>query len=297
MCSPSRSSRGTLRDPVPRPWRRVLDDQTRCGCEAGRWRRTVEQASDHRLRDAREFHLGIDLRPRSRCRRPPIETTVISTHMPPPRSAFDEWRNDIARLGPVLHEFPPGGPVVVGGDLNATPTSVSSDNCCKTGTATGGAVRRRTHPHTPNRHDHPATAGGGSHHDARCDRDVITDDRGRRVSTIWRWPPSWCCTGGERMWLADIDSRSSRNRGGLRKVSAATSISAAAGGGCAALRTTRTAATVQWMRGFGGVVGHGRSRWTCGNSRIRQFRQISHHSSDMRSSPSEHQPAAWSNQP
>lgn len=41
--------------------------------------------------------------------------------MPPPRSAFDAWRHEIDRLGPALWEIPPGGPVIVGGDLNATP--------------------------------------------------------------------------------------------------------------------------------------------------------------------------------
>lgn len=79
-----------------------------------------------------------------------FETTVISTHMPPPRSAFDEWRNDIARLGPVLHEFPPGGPVVVGGDLNATPDvrefrQLLQDGY-RDGAAQSGAGLTRTHP-------------------------------------------------------------------------------------------------------------------------------------------------------
>ena len=79
-----------------------------------------------------------------------FETTVISTHMPPPRSAFDSWRDDITRLGSALHGFPPGGPVVVGGDLNATPDvrefrQLLQDGY-RDGAAQAGAGLTRTHP-------------------------------------------------------------------------------------------------------------------------------------------------------
>ena len=79
-----------------------------------------------------------------------LETTVVSTHMPPPRSAFDSWRSDIARLGPVLREIPPGGPVIVGGDLNATPDvrefrQLLSDGY-RDGAAQAAAGLTRTHP-------------------------------------------------------------------------------------------------------------------------------------------------------
>lgn len=79
-----------------------------------------------------------------------FETTVVSTHMPPPRSAFDSWRNDITRLGPALRGFPSGGPVVVGGDLNATPDvrefrQLLQDGY-RDGAAQAGAGLTRTHP-------------------------------------------------------------------------------------------------------------------------------------------------------
>lgn len=78
------------------------------------------------------------------------ETTVVCTHMPPPRSAFDDWRNDISRLGAVLRDFPTGGPIVVGGDLNATPDvrefrRVLRDGY-RDGAAQAGAGFTRTHP-------------------------------------------------------------------------------------------------------------------------------------------------------
>lgn len=80
--------------------------------------------------------------------------TVVSTHMPPPRSAFDTWRDQIGRLGPVLHQLPHEGPVIVGGDFNAT-----SDvrefrrllrNGYRDGAAQAAAGMTRTHPsHLP----------------------------------------------------------------------------------------------------------------------------------------------------
>ncbi|MDZ7885534.1 MAG: endonuclease/exonuclease/phosphatase family protein [Mycobacterium sp.] len=77
-------------------------------------------------------------------------TTVVSTHMPPPRSAFDSWRSDIARLGSVLRELPPGGPVVVGGDLNATPDVREFRQLLRDGYRDGakqvGAGLTRTYP-------------------------------------------------------------------------------------------------------------------------------------------------------
>jgi endonuclease/exonuclease/phosphatase (EEP) superfamily protein YafD len=79
-----------------------------------------------------------------------FETTVVSTHMPPPRSAFASWRDDITRLGTALRGFPPGGPVVVGGDLNATPDvrefrQLLHDGY-RDGAAQTGAGLTRTHP-------------------------------------------------------------------------------------------------------------------------------------------------------
>ncbi|WNG82939.1 endonuclease/exonuclease/phosphatase family protein [Mycobacterium sp. ITM-2016-00316] len=77
-------------------------------------------------------------------------TTVVSTHMPPPRSAFDSWHSDIARLGPALRELPPDGPVVVGGDLNATPDVREFRRLLRDGyrdgAAQAGAGLTRTHP-------------------------------------------------------------------------------------------------------------------------------------------------------
>ncbi|GAA2533808.1 endonuclease/exonuclease/phosphatase family protein [Mycolicibacterium diernhoferi] len=57
----------------------------------------------------------------ARVQAPETEMTVVSTHMPPPRSAFTSWREDIRRLGPALRAVPAAGPVIVGSDLNATP--------------------------------------------------------------------------------------------------------------------------------------------------------------------------------
>jgi endonuclease/exonuclease/phosphatase family metal-dependent hydrolase len=79
-----------------------------------------------------------------------FETTVVSTHMPPPRSAFESWRNDIARLGTTLQGFPPDAPVVVGGDLNATPDVREFRQLLRDGyrdgAAQAGAGLTRTHP-------------------------------------------------------------------------------------------------------------------------------------------------------
>ncbi|WP_395308247.1 endonuclease/exonuclease/phosphatase family protein [Mycobacterium sp. AMU20-3851] len=57
----------------------------------------------------------------ARVRTPEAEVTVVSTHMPPPRSAFTSWREDIRRLGRALRTVAATGPVIVGSDLNATP--------------------------------------------------------------------------------------------------------------------------------------------------------------------------------
>jgi endonuclease/exonuclease/phosphatase (EEP) superfamily protein YafD len=79
-----------------------------------------------------------------------FETTVVSTHMPPPRSAFDSWRADIVRLGPALREIPAGGPVIVGGDLNATPDVREFRELLRDGyrdaAAQAAAGLTRTHP-------------------------------------------------------------------------------------------------------------------------------------------------------
>lgn len=77
-------------------------------------------------------------------------TTVVPTHMPTPRSAFDSWRHEIDRLGPALWEIPPGGPVIVGGDLNATPDVREFRRLLREGYRDGAAQAAagltRTHP-------------------------------------------------------------------------------------------------------------------------------------------------------
>lgn len=79
-----------------------------------------------------------------------FETTVVSTHMPPPPSAFDSWRADIMKLGPVLRALAAGGPVIVGGDLNATPDIREFRQLLtggyRDGAAQAGAGSTRTHP-------------------------------------------------------------------------------------------------------------------------------------------------------
>jgi endonuclease/exonuclease/phosphatase (EEP) superfamily protein YafD len=76
--------------------------------------------------------------------------TVVSTHLSPPRSAFQSWRADMQRLGPTLQRLPRDGPVVVGCDLNATP-DVREFRRLLTGGYRDGAVQAaagflRTHP-------------------------------------------------------------------------------------------------------------------------------------------------------
>ena len=78
------------------------------------------------------------------------ETIVLSTHMPPPRSAFASWRTDITRLGPALRELPDDGPIVIGADLNASPDvrefrQLLTDGY-RDGAAQAGAGLTRTHP-------------------------------------------------------------------------------------------------------------------------------------------------------
>ncbi|MGU3497923.1 endonuclease/exonuclease/phosphatase family protein [Mycobacterium sp. C31M] len=48
------------------------------------------------------------------------EVLAVSTHMPPPRSAFATWRSEITRLPAALRRLPADCPVIVGGDFNAT---------------------------------------------------------------------------------------------------------------------------------------------------------------------------------
>ena len=78
-----------------------------------------------------------------------VELTAISTHMPPPRSDLASWRADIERLGTVLWNLPPG-PVIVGGDLNATPDIREFRRLLRDGYRDGAAQAAagltRTHP-------------------------------------------------------------------------------------------------------------------------------------------------------
>jgi hypothetical protein len=90
------------------------------------------------------------------------------------------------------------------------------------------------------------------------------------------------------MWLAAIGSRSP----GRAAESIYSNVNKRrCGGGYAALRATRTAVTVSGCLVPAESSGRWRSRWTCDNSHIRQFRQTSHHSFGTRPTPSEHQPA------
>lgn len=78
------------------------------------------------------------------------ELTVVSTHMPPPRSDFAAWRDDIRRLGTALRALPAPGPVVVGADLNATPDLHEFRRLLRDGYRDGaaqvGAGLTRTYP-------------------------------------------------------------------------------------------------------------------------------------------------------
>lgn len=80
----------------------------------------------------------------------PTPTTVVCTHLSPPRSAFGQWRADIERLGPALKSLDADGPVVVGCDLNATPDVRDFRDLLRAGYAGGagqaGAGFLRTHP-------------------------------------------------------------------------------------------------------------------------------------------------------
>ena len=83
-----------------------------------------------------------------------VDATVISTHMPPPRSAFPTCHAEITRLGPVLQQLPETARVVVGGDFNAT-IDVHQFRALLRGGYRDGAVQAaagftRTHPsHLP----------------------------------------------------------------------------------------------------------------------------------------------------
>ncbi|GAS97198.1 endonuclease [Mycolicibacterium canariasense] len=80
----------------------------------------------------------------------PVPTTVVCTHLSPPRSAFGHWRADIERLGPALKRVHAEGPVVVGCDLNATSDVRDFRALLRDGYADGaaqaGAGFLRTHP-------------------------------------------------------------------------------------------------------------------------------------------------------
>ena len=82
------------------------------------------------------------------------DTTVVCTHMSPPRSAFHKWHADLARLGPALQRLGSEGPVIVGCDLNATPDVFEFRRLLtggyRDGAAQAGAGLTRTHPdHAP----------------------------------------------------------------------------------------------------------------------------------------------------
>lgn len=78
------------------------------------------------------------------------EVTVVSTHLSAPwPDEFRGWRDDISRLGAVLAGLP-AGPVILGGDLNATPDVREFRDLLRDGYDDGArqaaAGLTRTHP-------------------------------------------------------------------------------------------------------------------------------------------------------
>jgi endonuclease/exonuclease/phosphatase (EEP) superfamily protein YafD len=83
----------------------------------------------------------------------PTETTVITTHMSAPwPEPIRGWRDDLARLRTVLAEIgaSAGGPVILAGDLNATPDVLEFRRLLRDGyrdaAEQAGAGLTRTHP-------------------------------------------------------------------------------------------------------------------------------------------------------
>jgi endonuclease/exonuclease/phosphatase (EEP) superfamily protein YafD len=99
-----------------------------------------------------EFWLGL-ITARVRITGVPAEATVVTTHMSAPwPEPLRGWRDDLARLATVLNEIgaSASGPVIVAGDLNATPDVLEFRRLLRNGyqdaAEQAGAGLTRTHP-------------------------------------------------------------------------------------------------------------------------------------------------------
>jgi endonuclease/exonuclease/phosphatase (EEP) superfamily protein YafD len=102
--------------------------------------------------DYDEFWLGL-ITARVRITGVPAEATVVTTHMSAPwPEPIRGWREDLARLATVLNEIgaSASGPVIVAGDLNATPDVLEFRRLLRNGyhdaAKQAGAGLTRTHP-------------------------------------------------------------------------------------------------------------------------------------------------------
>jgi endonuclease/exonuclease/phosphatase (EEP) superfamily protein YafD len=102
--------------------------------------------------DYDEFWLGL-ITARVSIPGAPAEATVVTTHMSAPwPEPIRGWRDDLARLVSVLDEIgtSPSGPVIVAGDLNATPDVLEFRRLLRNGyhdaAEQAGAGLTRTHP-------------------------------------------------------------------------------------------------------------------------------------------------------
>jgi endonuclease/exonuclease/phosphatase (EEP) superfamily protein YafD len=102
--------------------------------------------------DYDEFWLGL-ITARVNVPGAPAETTVVTTHLSAPwPEPIRGWRDDLARLRVVLTEIgaSAGGPVILAGDLNATPDVLEFRRLLRDGyrdaAEQAGAGLTRTHP-------------------------------------------------------------------------------------------------------------------------------------------------------
>jgi endonuclease/exonuclease/phosphatase (EEP) superfamily protein YafD len=102
--------------------------------------------------DYDEFWLGL-ITARVRIPGVPAETIVVTTHMSAPwPEPIQGWRDDLTRLATVLSEIGASsdGPVIVAGDLNATPDVLAFRRLLRNGyrdaAEQAGAGLTRTHP-------------------------------------------------------------------------------------------------------------------------------------------------------
>jgi endonuclease/exonuclease/phosphatase (EEP) superfamily protein YafD len=114
----------------------------------GVWSRyPIEPAADYD-----DFWLGL-ITARVRIPGVPAETTVVTTHMSAPwPEPIQGWRDDLTRLATVLSEIGASsdGPVIVAGDLNATPDVLEFRRLLRNGyrdaAEQAGVGLTRTHP-------------------------------------------------------------------------------------------------------------------------------------------------------